>query len=201
MAASTSSAPARAARILTRKGIFIDDFWTVLDSAEEARADRPALLPLADYLAQSQPTAHGVWLAPTDNAATLDPHLATLLLIAVRFPSFGDGRGYSIAALLRRSGYRADLRAIGDVLVDQLHMLRRVGFTSFALRADQAVRRQDCAQTLFRPLSGRLPAAAGISACTAAGSSRMNAAPILWQRSRPKVEPVGFAGRVKRCMN
>ena len=57
MAASTSSSPARAARILTRKGIFIDDFWTVLDSAEEARADQPALLlPLADYLAQPQPT-------------------------------------------------------------------------------------------------------------------------------------------------
>ncbi len=138
MAASTSSAPARAARILTRKGIFIDDFWTVLDSAEEACADRPALLPFADYLAQPQPTMHGVWLAPTDNAATLGPYLLTLPLIAVRFLSFGDGRGYSIAALLRRGGYRGDLRAIGDVLIDQLHMLRRVGFTSFALRADQA---------------------------------------------------------------
>lgn len=148
MAASTSSEPARAARILIRDGTFIDDCWTVLDSAEEARPDRPALLPLADYLAQPQPTDHGVWLGPTDSPATLEPHLATLPLIAVRFPSFGDGRGYSLAALLRRSGYRGDLRALGDVLVDQLHMLRRIGFTSFALRADQA--EQDALTALNR---------------------------------------------------
>jgi uncharacterized protein (DUF934 family) len=148
MAASISAAPARAARILTRDGTFIDDSWTVLDSAEEARPGQPALMPLANYLAQPQPTAHGVWLGPTDDAATLEPYLATLPLIAVRFPSFGDGRGYSIAALLRRSGYRGDLQAIGDVLVDQLHMLRRVGFTSFALRADQA--EQDARTALNR---------------------------------------------------
>ena len=138
MASSTTAAAALPPRILTREGTFIDDSWTVLDSAAEARAGGPALLPLVDDLAQPQPPSHGVWLAPTDNAATLEAHLATLPLIAVRFPSFGDGRGYSIAALLRRSGYRGDLRAIGEVLVDQLHMLRRVGFTSFALRADQA---------------------------------------------------------------
>jgi len=150
MAASTSVPAALAPRILMREGTFIDDSWTVVDSAEEARTGRPALLPLADYLAQPQPTTHGVWLAPTDNAATLEAHLATLPLIAVRFPSFGDGRGYSIAALLRRGGYRGDLRAIGDVLVDQLHMLRRVGFTSFALRADQG---EEDAKTALRRYS------------------------------------------------
>ena len=59
-------------------------------------------------------------------------------MIAIDFPVFNDGRGYSIAAVLRsRYKYRGDLRAIGDVLIDQLFFMRRVGFTSFLLRADQ----------------------------------------------------------------
>ena len=148
MASSTTAATALPARILTQDGVFSEDGWPVLDGAQNARAGQAALLPLADFLALPQPTVHGVWLAPTDVAAALEPHLPTLQLIAVRFPSFGDGRGYSIAALLRRSGYRGDLRAIGDVLVDQLHMLRRVGFSSFALRADQA--EQDARTALNR---------------------------------------------------
>lgn len=97
--------------------------------------DECALLPLEQYLAQ--PAQAGVRLAPTDDPATLKPFLDSLPLIAVEFPKFTDGRGYSIAALLRRYGYRGDLRAVGDVLVDQVFFLKRVGFTSFALRADQ----------------------------------------------------------------
>jgi uncharacterized protein (DUF934 family) len=129
-------------RVLTRDGVFTDDDWPVLaaEAAADAEADdaEPVLLPLGAYLAQAQPAAHGVWLAPTDEPGALDPHLASVPLIAVLFPKFADGRGYSIAARLRRRGYRGDLRAIGEVLIDQLFMLKRVGFTSFALRADQS---------------------------------------------------------------
>jgi uncharacterized protein (DUF934 family) len=58
----------------------------------------------------------------------------------VQFPKFGDGRGFSTAALLRnRHGWRGELRAIGDVLRDQLFFMKRVGFDSFALRADRNV--------------------------------------------------------------
>jgi uncharacterized protein (DUF934 family) len=126
------------ARVLTRDGTFTADSWPVLDDVASADGLEPALLPLARYLAQPQPAAHGVWLAPTDNPGALAPYLSTIPLIAVQFPKFTDGRGYSIAALLRRLGYRSDLRAIGEVLIDQLFMLKRVGFTSFALRADQS---------------------------------------------------------------
>lgn len=125
-------------RVLTRDGAFTDDDRAVLDAGDEAVDCERALLPLAHYLPQEQPGAHGVWLAPTDDPAALDAHLASVPLVAVRFPKFADGRGYSIAARLRRRGYRGDLRAIGEVLVDQLFMLKRVGFTSFALRADQS---------------------------------------------------------------
>jgi uncharacterized protein (DUF934 family) len=122
--------------VLTRDGVFTDDHWPVLGADADAPESDAVLLPLAGYLAQPQPAAHGVWLAPTDDPATLAPHLASVPLVAVQFPKFADGRGYSIAHQLRRLGYAGDLRAIGAVLVDQLFMLRRVGFTSFELRAD-----------------------------------------------------------------
>jgi uncharacterized protein (DUF934 family) len=51
-------------------------------------------------------------------------------VIAIRFPKFGDGRGYSSAAILRESGFTGDLRAVGDVTLDQLLFLKRVGFSS-----------------------------------------------------------------------
>jgi uncharacterized protein (DUF934 family) len=59
-------------------------------------------------------------------------------VIAVNFPKFADGRGYSIARLLReRLGYKNELRAIGDVLLDQLQFMKRCGFDRFVLRADK----------------------------------------------------------------
>ena len=80
----------------------------------------------------------GVWLDADAEPAAIAQDLGRLDLIAVRFASFADGRGYSIARLLReRYGYRGELRAIGDVLRDQLYYLSRCGFDAFALRADQ----------------------------------------------------------------
>jgi uncharacterized protein (DUF934 family) len=132
------TAPA-ALRVLTRNGVFTHDAWTVVTEAAPAAAGDAALLPLAQYLAEAQPPSRGVWLAPGDDPAALRPHLDALPLIAVAFPVFSDGRGYSIATLLRtRYGYAGDLRAIGDVLVDQLFALKRAGFSSFELRADQS---------------------------------------------------------------
>lgn len=104
----------------------------------------PCLVPLAVWQAQREslskrPTAVGVWLGPTDDPAELAEDLALLPVIAVHFPVFRDGRGYSIGTLLRsRYGYQGELRAIGDVLRDQLQFLHRVGFDSFALRDDQS---------------------------------------------------------------
>jgi uncharacterized protein (DUF934 family) len=127
------------ARVLTRDGVWTADDWPVVREQDAAMTEGEAvLLPLAQYLAQSQSAAHGVWLSPTDDPATLVPHLEAVPLIAIDFPVFNDGRGYSTAAVLRsRYRYRGDLRAIGDVLIDQLFFLRRVGFSSFLLRADQ----------------------------------------------------------------
>ena len=69
---------------------------------------------------------------PGDDARALLPHLAGLRLVEVAFPRFRDGRGYSSAAILRAAGYTGELRAAGDVLLDQIVFLRRVGFDSLA---------------------------------------------------------------------
>jgi uncharacterized protein (DUF934 family) len=65
---------------------------------------------------------------------SLAPFIDRLSLIAIRFPAFKDGRGFTLACLLReRSGFSAELRATGDILPDQLHFLLRVGFSTFEL--------------------------------------------------------------------
>lgn len=62
-----------------------------------------------------------------------------LPLIAINFPRFVDGRGFSLATRLRtRYGYNNELRAIGDVLRDQLYFMRRCGFDAFLIRADRS---------------------------------------------------------------
>jgi uncharacterized protein (DUF934 family) len=80
----------------------------------------------------------GVWLATGEGPEALAGDAERLSLIAVQFPKFTDGRGFSTARLLReRYGFRGELRAIGDVLRDQLLFLARCGFDAFALRDDQ----------------------------------------------------------------
>lgn len=82
---------------------------------------------------------------PTDATALVldnhvDPHTVALdgvTCIKLHFPKFTDGRAYSQAFVLRRRGFRGDLRASGDVLVDQLLQMQRSGFSSAVLRADQ----------------------------------------------------------------
>lgn len=79
-----------------------------------------------------------ILLQPADDVRALEGRLSDAPLIAVDFHRIGDGRGYSHAFLLRkRLGYTGPLRALGAVTADQVYALARVGFDSFALRADQ----------------------------------------------------------------
>ncbi len=82
------------------------------------------------FLDQSNATA--VRLEPDDDARALIPHLDRLALIEIAFPKFRDGRGYSSARILREAGYTGELRAQGDVLVDQIAFMKRCGFDSFS---------------------------------------------------------------------
>ena len=79
--------------------------------------------------------AAGVRLAPEDEPAALVPFLPSLDLIEIDFPRYTDGRGYSLAQLLRRRhGYEGELRAVGHVLRDQIFYMHRSGFDAYATR-------------------------------------------------------------------
>lgn len=97
------------------------------------RADEPVADPAVtvDSFGE-QSNASAVRLEPGDDARDLLPHLERLQLIEVNFPVFGDGRGYSAARILREAGYAGELRAVGEVLVDQIAFMRRCGFDAFA---------------------------------------------------------------------
>jgi uncharacterized protein (DUF934 family) len=92
--------------------------------------DEQPAVTLDAFLDQSNATA--VRLEPDEDARALIPHLDRLELIEIAFPKFRDGRGYSSARILREAGYAGELRAQGDVLVDQIAFMKRCGFDSFA---------------------------------------------------------------------
>ncbi len=97
--------------------------------------DEQPAVTLDAFLA-GQSNATSVRLEAGDDARALLPHIEQLALIEVSFPSFRDGRGYSAARVLREGGYSGELRAAGDVLVDQVPLMRRCGFDSFAPEAE-----------------------------------------------------------------
>ena len=137
-------------RKIIRDKAIVQDEWNVLSLANDQTAESvtvPAgrqIVPLAVWLAQKPALAArkdiGVWFASDERPEILKDDVAALPLIAVDFPNFADGRGYSIAYNLRaRLGFTGELRAIGDVLRDQLFYMQRVGFNAFATRADRSI--------------------------------------------------------------
>lgn len=94
--------------------------------------------------ALEQTNANAVRIEPGDDARLLLPFLDRLALVEINFPSFGDGRGYSAARILREAGYTGELRAVGQVLIDQLSHMRRCGFDSFA--PDKRLDEEDAAR-------------------------------------------------------
>ena len=79
-----------------------------------------------------QGDASAVRIEPGDDARALLPHVERIRLVEISFPTFADGRGYSAARILREAGYDGEIRAVGDVLVDQIAYMRRCGFDAFA---------------------------------------------------------------------
>lgn len=109
---------------IIRDGVVVEDDW------------RGQLLDLESYnelLAQgSAPAADiGVVLEPDQPPSELGGDLNTIPLIAINFPVFTDGRGFSYARELRQRGYRGEIRAVGHFIRDQLEYLARCGFNAF----------------------------------------------------------------------
>lgn len=134
--------------LLIDDGIFVGDPWTrIADDARDIPAGRPVLLGLARLEREGAAlfdshVALGVVLPPDTAVQAVAPYLARLSLVAVEFPKFRDGRGFSLARALReRYGFAGEIRALGNLLPDQYPFLLSCGFTTVALPDGQEPRR------------------------------------------------------------
>lgn len=133
--------------IIAVDGSLRSDNWAVISRPEAGETlkipeGQPSLIPVDLWLEGYEQYAGrddlGVWFDSHDEPEQLADKVNELPVIAVNFPRFVDGRGYSIGRLLReRFGYTGELRAIGDVLLDQLQFMKRCGFDAYALRFDK----------------------------------------------------------------
>jgi uncharacterized protein (DUF934 family) len=149
-----------------------DDWFVYTGDASAIPVGAKVLLPATELREfagtwRKHASALGVLLSPSDDPATIAHEFANLELIAVEFPAFTDGRGYSKARLLReRYGWQGELRAVGDIQRDQLFLLKRAGFDMFALREDQdvAIARDAFADfsVAYQPCADRLNVSGGL---------------------------------------
>ncbi|MGL5002863.1 MAG: DUF934 domain-containing protein, partial [Casimicrobium sp.] len=131
-------------KLIDRRGERMGDPWIAYASdVSVVPVGSCVILPFAHFhdLADTltnRAKALGILLSPSDDPASIAKEFDKLRLIAIDFPSFTDGRGYSIAQQLRtRYGWTGELRAVGDIQRDQVFLLSRAGFDTFALRDDQ----------------------------------------------------------------
>jgi uncharacterized protein (DUF934 family) len=133
-------------KLIDQTGERANDPWlTYSGDAHAIPVGSCVILPLTEFREfagtwKNHAKALGVLLSPSDDPASIASDFDKLRVIAIDFPSFTDGRGYSIAQQLRtRYGWTGELRAVGDVQRDQMYLLSRAGFDTFALRDDQDV--------------------------------------------------------------
>jgi uncharacterized protein (DUF934 family) len=138
----------------------VTDPWQRLEAA--AGGDLPAELPAGDIIVPlgpwqsrreallARPGRVGVWLDSNEEPGLIAGDLRHFEVVAVNFPKFGDGRGFSIGRLLReRYGWKGELRAVGDIFRDQLLFLSGCGFNAFSLREGEDPREALAGFTVF----------------------------------------------------
>lgn len=131
---------------LYKDGAFVEDPWHSLGE-DEALGDGPTILSLTQWLAlkaegqRGANTPLGVRLDAGEMVDAILPDLDRLSLVALSFPKFGDGRSFSKASILRgQCGFKGEIRAVGDVLWDQLQLMRRCGFDAFLIENEPTLR-------------------------------------------------------------
>lgn len=132
-------------RIWTEAGFAENDPWVIETEETPALEGQTPLLSLDALIEKAEASNDvglGVLVRPADDVRRLQPYLDRLAMVAVEFPAFNDGRAFSHASLLReRLGYKNELRAVGDVLIDQVPLMLRVGIDSFAVTNETALKR------------------------------------------------------------
>jgi uncharacterized protein (DUF934 family) len=130
-----------------KDGRFAPDPWRRLDGVEDLPASGRVILSLESWrrLApgkQRTNMALGLLLEPSQPVETIAEDLPYLSLVAIQFPKFTDGRGYSMGREIReRYKFAGELRATGDVLFDQLQFMARCGFDAFEISDPATIRR------------------------------------------------------------
>ena len=124
---------------LFKDGAFIADLFTAWVEGDDPATARYKHVPLPVFLEHRQaildnPHPLGLLIVPGDAVEAIADDLGRFASIAIAFPAFSDGRGYSSARLVsQRYGFAGELRAIGDVLQDQIPLMRRCGFNAFVV--------------------------------------------------------------------
>lgn len=122
---------------LIKGGALVADEWVSVGDDEPLPADRPAIVSLKRWQADrgaltGRNAPVGVRLASAERAEAIAGDVGRLALVAVAFPTFRDGRGFSTARLLReRYGFSGELRAVGNVFRDQFLFMHRCGFDAY----------------------------------------------------------------------
>ncbi|MCZ4089468.1 DUF934 domain-containing protein [Sinorhizobium psoraleae] len=162
-------------KIWKETGFVSDDPWIIESEEAKAGSNEKAILGLdafLDAVSAGDAREFGVLIAPADDVTRLAPYLDRVALVAVAFPAFNDGRAFSHASLLRaRLGFEGEVRAVGDVLIDQIPLMLRCGIDSFAVTNATAIKRLS---------EGRLPGIANHYQPTARPSSDVKS--YSWRR-------------------
>jgi uncharacterized protein (DUF934 family) len=140
---------------LIRDDALVDDEFSFIDEGLPLPDSGAVVVPLARWrserealLGRSDPV--GVRLKSDESPESIASDLDRLAIVQLEFPQFRDGRAYSYARLLReRYGFAGEIRAVGDVLMEQLHFMLRTGFNAFEIESDDPLGQYETAKTEF----------------------------------------------------
>ncbi len=153
-------------------GKIVPDDWSYIADEDPLPEEGKLIFSLERFLKEEQGLKKtnlslGVVLRAGEKAEELADHIEALELIAVDFPSFSDGRGFSAARILRDGlHYGGEVRAVGPFILDQIGFMMRVGISSFALdnprlRADLEAGNLNQVTAYTQPVFARKEAPAG----------------------------------------
>jgi uncharacterized protein (DUF934 family) len=132
-------------KVVVDSWLTVDNEKLVADQQEQLdvinQANVPVILPLAIYLEcqdklKLDVSKVGVKVVGDDDLSALLAILDDIALVAIDFPVLRDGRGFSIARSVTRTGFKGEVRATGDVGFDRLDYMHRSGFNSFLMSDD-----------------------------------------------------------------
>jgi len=125
--------------VLWKDGGFAEDPWRIVEDGVPLGPDEAAIVSLARWRAEGDVLRErsaplGLLIPPGEDWSDVVPDIHLFEVIAVTIPKYADGRAFSIARLLRqRDGFGGEIRAVGDYIVDQIPLMRRVGIDAFFL--------------------------------------------------------------------